>query len=389
MTVAVTGIGLWTPLGANRETSWQTLLSGHRPEGSSCVASALPLAAAAHEYSDGLTLPEQLALATTGEALADAGWTDAAAFQEHRWGCVIGTSKGPLELYRPDSSHPFPTLWPSAPLQRILQEYPLTGPALCPVSACATGLDAVLRGAQLIEQGECDLVLAGSVDASINDFVRYSYRRLGVLARDDRPAEQACRPFDRDRSGFVIGAGGAMFVLARKEAPWQPAGSAYGYLERGLQYNDPSGMTQLDPQAGVLTRLLGDLLIRSGRRTSEIDVLNLHGTGTTANDLSEATAIGRVFGKPDQQPWSTASKGAHGHPLGAAGSMELAWLLLALRDQILPPVWNLSELDSACPIRPVLKQPLQAKINCGLKISLGFGGHHSAALITRGERTGN
>src|SRR5690606_38198546 len=112
---------------------------------------------------------------------------------------------------------PFRQLWPSGPSTRLIHEFGLTGPAVCPVSACATGLDAVLRGVRLIEQGDCDLVLAGSVDASLNPYVLHSYRRLGVLADRHLPVEQACCPFDVNRTGFVIGEGGAIFLLARAD----------------------------------------------------------------------------------------------------------------------------------------------------------------------------
>jgi len=228
-------------------------------------------------------------------------------------------------------------------------------------------------------------VLAGSVDASLNPYVLHSYRRLGVLADRKWPLPEACRPFDEDRSGFVLGEGGALVVLVRDDHP-TAAGQSYARWIYGESCSDPTGMTQLDPAATSLTRLLGQVLIRSGLKTGQIDCLQLHGTATPANDQAEARAISRLFGPPSQQPWSTASKGAHGHALGAAGSLELAWLLLSLRDGLIPAVRNLDRLDPACPLRCVQGEAIAQPLQFGGKISLGFGGHQVACLLERGTR---
>ena len=381
MAVVVTGIGLVSPLGATRESSWERLLQQDAAPAAS--GGGFPVAAESLNGPEDCTPLEQMAVQAAAEAFSDAqlDFTEDAP----RFGCVVGTSKGPLGLFeRGPSPFSFDQLWPSAPLSRLLRTWPLRGPALSPVSACATGLDAILRGARLIEQGDCDAVLAGSVDASLNDYVLHSYRRLGVLAQRDLPLETACRPFDADRSGFVIGEGGALFVLQREEDV-QP-GQSYARFLDGINGSDATGLTQVDRSGVRLSRLLGQLLIRSGLSTSDIDLLNLHGTGTRDNDLAEARAVRDVFGPPDQQPWSTASKGAHGHALGAAGSLELAWLLLSLRDQRIPPVFNLSQLDPACPLRVVNDEATSAEILLGLKISLGFGGHQTACLFEKGDR---
>ncbi|MBV07959.1 beta-ketoacyl-[acyl-carrier-protein] synthase family protein [Rubinisphaera sp.] len=382
MSVAIIGIGLWTPLGKNRESSWQSLFN-HSPLDPAVTSISGALSLPEDDSTLAATLAERIALRSAREAIEDSGLLP----NSERWGAVIGTSKGPLDLFSSENEIPFPSLWPSAPLSRVLNEFFIKGAALCPVAACATGLDAVLRGVQLIEQGDCDYVIAGSVDASINPYVLNSYRRLGVLARKDLSATSACRPFDEERSGFVLGSGGAMFVLAREELLDQSTPAPYGYWERGIRYNDAIGLTQLDPEANGLIRLLGDLLKQTGRKPEEIDLLNLHGTGTRANDLCEATAVSCIFGETSRQPWSTASKGAHGHALGAAGSIELAWLLLSMRDGLIPPIRNLENLDSDCKIRPVQRETIEQPVELGIKLSLGFGGHLTACLIRRGKRS--
>ena len=393
MSVVIAGIGMLTPLGPTRESSWSRLCQGWKPAPPASVATpagwTIP-----PEWLTGPpegTRMEQVVPRAAREALADAGLTDPAIWQSPRFGCVVGTSKGPLDLYQREPAAPgpeisFAQLWPSGPLARLIRELNLRGPTICPVSACATGLEAVLRGVRLIEQGDCDLVLAGSVDASLNPFVLHSYRRLGVLADRHEPTADACKPFDRDRSGFVLGEGAALFVLARADDARLPRDRGYAHWLGGASFGDAAGLTQLDESGIRLSRLLGELIIQADRRTQDVDLLHLHGTGTTANDRAEARAMASVFGPPDQQPWTTASKGAHGHALGAAGSLELGWLLLSLRDGVIPPVWNLRHQDPACPLRAVRERCHAHAARTGLKVSLGFGGHQVACLVERGSR---
>ncbi len=388
-----------TSLGDSREISWKQLLSGRPPADSFSETRQYPgslrLPDSWLPEQEKVARPNAIALKVASEAIADAGWQNAEQLRSSRFACVIGTSKGPLEEYHcpghplPDRGTPLPflSLWPSGPLTHVRTHFGITGPCLCPVSACATGLDAVLRGARLIEQGDCDFVLAGSVDASVNQFLLNSYRRLGVLATTKLSPQESCKPFDVERSGFVVGEGGAMFMMMRDDLAGFRPEKCYAYWQGGLSYNDPAGLTQLDPEGTTLKRLLHDLLIQAEFSPQEIDLLHLHGTGTTSNDMVESASIESVFGDPAKQPWSTASKGAHGHALGAAGSIELAWLLLSMRDGIIPPITNLQRPDSNCPIRPVLSSSKQALINNGLKLSLGFGGHQIGCVFSRGNRS--
>ncbi len=405
MGVVIAGIGLGTPLGPSREQAWQALLRGPLSHsiGQATEDSPSPQQQTDSVSCGGFRLPdawfpcaaeelrlEALTRHLAAEALADAGLQVSQLRADPRCGLVIGTSKGPLEEYgQPGAAVDwlFSRLWPSGPVSSLMRAWGgWRGPALCPVAACATGLMSVCRAAELIEQGDCDLAVAGSVDASLNPYVLASYRRLGVLARNSRPSTSACQPFDRQRSGFVIGEGGALFVLAREGDPRIRTEHIYARWRGGVQGADPAGLTQLDATGTRLSRLIGDCLLRAGLRTSDVDLLHLHGTGTRDNDLAEARAVAAVFGNPSQQPWSTASKGAHGHALGGAGSIELAWLLLSLRDGLVPAIWNLQDLDENCPLRAVQDHPQIHPARFGMKISLGFGGHQVVSAWERGTR---
>ncbi len=397
MGVAVTGIGLMTPLGESRETGWRQLQSGQpvNSSGFGQYACSLRLPDSWIPEQKEVSRSDAIALKVAREAIEDAGFTNCGQLRSPRFACVIGTSKGPLDEYHRegeppanrDSPLPFVSLWPSGPLAHLSALLGLTGPCLCPVSACATGLDAVLRAVRLIEQGDCDYALAGSVDASVNPFVLHSYRRLGILATAKLPPTASCKPFDRDRSGFVIGEGGAMFLLMRDDLPAFRPEKCYAHWRGGVSYNDPAGLTQLDPTGRTLKRLLSELLEQSHLSAEQIDLLHLHGTGTSSNDLVESIAVESAFGDLEHQPWSTASKGAHGHALGAAGSIELAWMLLSMRDGIIPPVTNLENPDPDCTIRPVLSRPRLFPVRHALKLSLGFGGHQIGVIFSRGERS--
>ncbi|MBW3541260.1 MAG: beta-ketoacyl-[acyl-carrier-protein] synthase family protein, partial [Planctomycetes bacterium] len=289
--VVVTGIGMVTPLGSDRESSWRRLCAGDRgarpltavelrlpATAGECVSAAGDLIGAPAAKSPGLgectgEPVVDLALAAADEALGDAG------LRTERLGpttgCVIGTSKGGLRTFaalaaraslHPPSSilHPlFSSWWPNAPALSVARRFGIEGPLLCPVAACATGLVALIRGWELIRDGACDVVLAGASDASLVPAVLGSFRRLGVLARSDGDAAAACRPFDRRRSGFVVGEGAAVLVLEALDHARRRGVTPYAEWLWGATAADVAGLTTPDPQGRGMTRLISDTLRRT------------------------------------------------------------------------------------------------------------------------------
>jgi len=259
----------------------------------------------------------------------------------------------------------------------------LGGPLLTPVAACATGLAALVRGAMLIESGVCDLVVAGSSDASLTPAIVASFRRLGVLSkRVDDPAS-AVRPFDRSRDGFFVGEGAAVFVMESEQHARNCSAAPYAEWLAGGSVADTCAMTRLSDNPEALCRLISDVLQRSRLSAGEIDYLSLHGTATRMNDECEMRALRELPGPAFQNVSASSIKGAIGHLLGAAGAVEFASMLLAMRDSTLPPTVNLHSPDDGFDLDLVPHVSKSRTVNHAMKLSLGFGGHLFAAAVRR------
>ncbi|MFN0196356.1 MAG: beta-ketoacyl-[acyl-carrier-protein] synthase family protein [Planctomycetaceae bacterium] len=411
--IVISGVGLVTPLGPDRESSWARLCAGicaprtldFLGGGSS---PARTLSETAHnrvgtwigapactnpsdESQTGNDPVVSLALQAAAECLTDAR-SPQDHFRRDRIGCVVGTSKGGLRSFSRLHSHAladdeqvrsFSQIFPHAAGRAVAMKYDLRGPVLSPVVACATGLVCLIRAAELLRDDACDLVIAGSADASLLPIVLGSFRRLGVLARDVGDPAHACRPFDRDRSGFVVGEGGAIFTLEREETALARGAPIWGEWVAGRLASDPHGMMNLEPTGESLAWLIREVL-RQGRTSSrELDYLNLHGTATRQNDLCETRAIRAALGTDAYRVACSGQKGSIGHLLGAAGSVEMAIALLSLRDQIVPPTMNLEHPDAECDLDYTPGKAVPRTLQTALKLSLGFGGHLAAGLIRR------
>lgn len=409
--VVVTGIGLWTSLGSDRESTWQSLLEGRSASrwltgpqwtGTEALAGA-PCASPQSEADAPRDPVVALALRVAAEATRDAA-LGASGLASERTGVVFGTSKGGLHtfsrLVEParsarqshgplNAEQDWLDVWPDAAARAVARQFDCRGPLLCPVLACATGLAACQRAAELIRDGVCDVVLAGSADASLQPAILGSFRRLGVLARPaNGDAASACRPFDRDRSGFVIGEGAACLVVESLDHARARQASWYGEWLAGRMLTDPSGLTQLDPAGTSLRRLLRDLARDVPQRP---DYINLHGTATIPNDRVESSALREVLAADAGHVSCSSLKGGLGHLLGAAGSVEMAATWLAIRDQIAPPTVNLLACEPGFDLDFTPREARPRRIDRAWKLSLGFGGHLSAACIGRlhgaGDRT--
>ncbi len=268
---------------------------------------------------------------------------------------------------------------------RAAQTWDLRGPCLAPVAACATGLIAALSGADLIRRGRCDLVLAGAGDASLDPLVLGAFRRMGILAHVDTTSRDgpagSVRPWDKGRSGFLVGEGAAVLVLERDDHARARGVTPYAELAGGASGADAYHMTDLNPDPAGLAYVIGRALAHSGVAAAEIDHVNVHGTATRSNDPTECRALRLALGAGVERVACSANKSQIGHLLGAAGAAELAIACLSIRDGFVPPTLNLTDPDPACDLDGTPLVGRARSIRAALKLSIGFGGHLAAAVL--------
>jgi 3-oxoacyl-(acyl-carrier-protein) synthase len=327
-----------------------------------------------------------LAERAADEALADCG-LNLKRMDRDRIGCVVGISGPPYEhtltqIRRgtPDAGLCWEISMPAYPAARVSRRFKLCGPSVSPAAACATGLIAVLRAVDYIEEGTCDVVFAGCADASLDRFTVSGFRSMRVLAESDNPNE-AIRPFDRNRRGFAIGEGAAVFVLERMSHARARGANIYAAIAGGISGGDAYHVTSLNPDPSNLAWQISQVLHRAGVTPSQVDYINTHGTGTIQNDLAEAQAIRKAFGPAATTVRTSAIKSMIGHLITAAGGVELAITALSVRDGFIPPTINLATPDPDCGLdcTPIFGVP--HPIRTALKLSIAFGGHFGAAVL--------
>jgi 3-oxoacyl-(acyl-carrier-protein) synthase len=232
-----------------------------------------------------------------------------------------------------------------------------------------------------ILDGQCDLALAGSAEA-IDPLFAAGFQNMRVLATSDDPS-RACRPFDRQRNGFVMGEGAAMFLLERLSHAQSRGARIYAEVLGGKMLADAHHMTGLDMESEALTRLIVETLRKSRLEPQDIGYINAHGTGTAQNDIMESRGIRRALGRHADQVCVSALKAMLGHLVNASVSVELALTALTLRDGFVPPTINLTDQDPECDLNcvPLVGQP--RRVQSALKLALAFGGHLVAVSLRR------
>ena len=259
----------------------------------------------------------------------------------------------------------------------------LRGPNLATCSACATSGHAVGEAWRTIKMGDANLMLAGGAEAAITPIGIGGFSAMKAMSTRNNDPKHSSRPFDQERDGFVMGEGAAILLL--EELKHAKARSAKIYCEiRGYGNTaDAYHMTAPDPQGAGAGRCM-KMALRSARlHPEDIGYLNAHGTSTPQGDICETAAIQNVFGEHAKQLAVSSTKGATGHMLGAAGSIELAICAKAIQTEILPPTINYQYPDPKCPLDYIPNEAREAKINAALSNSFGFGGHNTSLIVTR------
>ena len=367
MDIVATGLGLCTALGPTAPDSWQSLL-----QGKTAIAlrqpfaelPPMPLAMVGKYPAD----PDMLLQAAVDEALQDAGFES--PLQD--WALVVGSSR--CYLYRQETMATDGSWLASLPGQlsgRLARRLGITGPVLAPMAACATGVWALFQACLLLQTERCRRVLVAAVDAPVTPLTLAGFRRMGAMA------STGCYPFDCDRDGLVLGEGAAAVVL---ESVTDQTAPSYGkILGFGLS-NDAHHISSPRPDRAIATARR--CLEHSRITPFQIDHIHTHGTGTQRNDASEAALVAALFPKATV----SASKGATGHTLGAAGLISACFSLLSLRQQQPVPCVGLShpafDLNFVCADRGHRHQTIEHML-CH---SFGFGGQNAiVALAHTGE----
>ncbi len=360
--IVVTGIGLVTPLGADRETSWKNLLDGRSGVADDRARAPVPA-------GDGPRAAD-LALLAAREALAQSGHPFSGPGE--RWGCALSCSKPLLEGAGPGVR----ALPPETVPQAAARAHHIGGPVVNFSSACATGLQSVMAAAEWVREGRCDFVLAGASESSLHPLYLSGFSQMGVLSPDHR-----VRPFDRRRNGFVIGEGAAAFVVESLASARRRGAPVLGELLGWDFACDASHATRFNSDGRKIARSLARALERAGLSPADVDYVNAHGTATLLNDRLEALALESLF-RGARRPKVSSTKGATGHLLGATGAVELAFCLLGLRDRRLPPTLHLEDPETdGLDFLPGRSRDWDARTAAAL--SFGFGG--SIASLAAGR----
>ena len=417
--VAITGLGLVTPLGNDVAATWHALLAGR--SGVAPIthfdANGFPVRIAAevkefdsrHAIEDRTLLgfadrPHLMAVAAAEEALRDAGIRPQGS-DATRWACVVGSGKTGLgfgelgEVHRhcaPDGHfHPDRLLTDAfamdpmafcrsqtcAGLALLLQRFGIRGYATAVHTACASGSQAVGTAMKLIRRGTADYVLAGGFDSMINPIGLSSFCLLGALSTDNETPERASRPFDATRNGFVLGEGAGLLVLEAWDAARRRGARIYAELAGDGNSLSSYRITDSHPSGDGPIQAMRQALATAGVRPDEVDYLNAHGTSTLMNDRSECAAVRAVFGGHAGKIGVSSTKSLMGHLIAGAGAVEAAVCALAIHRGVLPVNANLTSPDPECDLDFVRGQPRVRRIRVALSNSFGFGGSNSCLAL--------
>lgn len=269
------------------------------------------------------------------------------------------------------------------PAAVVAIEYGLGGPVVAPVTACASGAEALVAGYQMITNGEADVVLAGGTEAPIVRYLLGGFNIMGVLSRrfDDTPAE-ASRPFSADRDGFVLAEGAAVLVLESESHAAARGARPLAQLAGYGRTNDGYHVTKPQPDGDGARRAIEAALRHVGLAPSDISYINAHGTATAFNDVTEVTALERALGETARRIPISSTKSQTGHAVGAAGAIEAIVSVQAITSGLLPAGINLAKPDPAFQMDFVTGEAREAKVTAVLSNSFGFGGHNVVLAFT-------
>jgi len=430
----ITGVGPVTPVGIGKEAYWESLIHGRssfkRIEfpnrdmaqyrcriGAPIEGFDLCRYVEKARHSKHLGRTSQFAIAATWLALKDAGidleMNDFEKEELHKHtgvyhpknlnsfqiGVILGVGVEAMDLMEhfherfiargPKGISPFalPNIYLSAITSHVAQYFMIQGTAYAVSTACASATHAMINSFLQIQGGGEDLMVTGGADACITPYVFGGFDVLRAMSTRNDDPQRACRPFDRERDGFVMGEGSGVLVFEELEHATKRGAHIYGEVVGFGMTADAYHLTDPDPDGKALGKAVSDALEMAGIRPEEIDYINPHGTSTLLNDRVETRMIKDVFGKQAYRIPVSSTKSITGHLMGAAGGVEAIATIMSIEKGIIHPTLNYEFPDPECDLDYVPNQAREKEVKTGLSISAGFGGVNSVILIKKFEES--
>jgi 3-oxoacyl-[acyl-carrier-protein] synthase II len=408
--VVVTGVGLVIPTGIGVETAWKNVCEGKSGVGLltrfDTAGFETKIAAEVKGFNPELVIEKkeikrmdlfvQFALVATQEALGDAQLTITDENSE-QVGVIVGTGLGGLPTFEknhtallekgPGRVSPFfiPMLIANMASGHIAMHFGAKGPNTCVVTACATGAHSIGDAFRAVQYGDAEAIIAGGTEANIAPLTVAGFNAMKALStRNDQP-EKASRPFEKNRDGFVVAEGAGILILEELEHALKRKAKIYAEVVGYGYTGDAYHITAPSPNGDGAARCMRMAMRDAGVKPEEIDYINAHGTSTALNDLTETQAIKAVFGDDARKVPISATKSMTGHLLGAAGSTEAIFSILAMRDGIIPPTINYDEPDPECDLDYVPHVARRKELKVTMSNAFGFGGTNACLVFRKFE----
>jgi 3-oxoacyl-[acyl-carrier-protein] synthase II len=403
----ITGIGVVSPVGIGRKRFWSSLLANESGAGPITLFDPdgfdVRIAAECDTFEPTDFMERKVAartdrfaqfgLASAKLALEDAGAWDQLENNAERVGLVLGsgiggvtsmeTTQATIDSKGPARVNPFSVtkIMPNSGAAHVAIQLGVQGPSITGALACTCGTDMMALGFDLIRRGDADVVLCGATEASITPVIVAGFIAMRAMSRRNDDPEGACRPYDSNHNGFLIGEGAAVMVLESAESVERRGAEPYAKITGVGRSTDAHNLTDPDPKGRGITRAMRLAVEGAGLTGDQVAYINPHGTGTVAGDGPESMAMAQI----NPNAMVSATKSTLGHSLGASGAIETAICALALKEKTIPPMRNLDKLAEGCAdLDYVVNEPRDApNLEAALCANLGVGGHNAAVVLQR------
>ena len=407
--VVITGVGAVSPVGNTAEETWGSLIAGKSGIGpithfdTSDPACKVKLAAEVKDFDPSLYMEKgdirksdlysQYAMAAAVQAMQDSGLEG--NIDSQRLGVYVGSGIGGMDTFVDQCNtleqkgmkriSPFfiPMMISNMAAGNIAIRFKAKGPSMCMTTACATSAHAIGEAFHTIRYGYADAMIAGGAEATINKLAVAGFTNCKALTTEEDP-NRASIPFDKERSGFVMGEGGAVLVLEEYEHAKARGAKIYAEIVGYGNTNDAYHMTAPEPNAEGSAKSIELAVKEAGMPADAVLYINAHGTSTPLNDKTETLAIKKALGEEvAHKAMVSSTKSMTGHMLGATGALEAMACAYALRDGIVPPTINYREADPDCDLDYVPNEARKADIEYAITTNLGFGGHNACLVLKK------